>query len=74
MPRAFAGCLLSVAVLMGDVAIAAQTDVDGFAGLASVYDLSSGKETASGEPLREDAHTANEQTANDARQHARAVL
>jgi rare lipoprotein A len=62
MPSRIAGCLLSIAVLLSDVAIAAQSDVDGFVGLASVYDLSSGKQTASGEPLREDAHTAAHRT------------
>jgi rare lipoprotein A len=47
-----------IAVLGGNVAIAAPNETEDLTGLASVYDLSSGKETASGERLREDALTA----------------
>jgi rare lipoprotein A len=42
--------------------IAAPRETEGLVGLASVYDLSSGGETASGEPLREDALTAAHRT------------
>jgi rare lipoprotein A len=49
------------AALAGDVAIAAPHEED-LTGLASVYDQSSGKETASGEQLREDALTAAHRT------------
>lgn len=49
-----AGCVL--AVLGADLASSAHADA--VTGLASVYDQSSGKETASGERLREDALTA----------------
>ena len=51
-----------IAVLVGNVAIAAPDETEDLAGLASVYDLSSGKETASGEGLREDALTAAHRT------------
>jgi rare lipoprotein A len=63
MRSRIAYCVLSwIAVLIGDVTIAAANDTDGLTGLASVYDLSSGKETASGERLREDALTAAHRT------------
>ena len=51
-----------IAVLVGNVAIAAPNETGDLAGLASVYDLSSGKETASGERLIEDALTAAHRT------------
>jgi rare lipoprotein A len=51
-----------IAVLVGTVAIAAPNETGDLTGLASVYDLSSGKETASGERLREDALTAAHRT------------
>ena len=51
-----------IAVLVGNVAIAAPDETEDLAGLASVYDLSSGKETASGERLREDTLTAAHRT------------
>jgi rare lipoprotein A len=51
-----------IAVLGGNVAIAAPDETEDLTGLASVYDLSSGKETASGEGLREDALTAAHRT------------
>ena len=51
-----------IAVLVGNVAIAAPHKTGDLAGLASVYDLSSGKETASGEGLIEDALTAAHRT------------
>ena len=58
-----AGCVLScIAVVVGDVALAGPNKTDGLQGLASVYDRSSGKETASGEGLREDALTAAHRT------------
>jgi rare lipoprotein A len=51
-----------IAVLVGNVAIAAPNETEDLTGLASVYDLSSGEETASGERLREDAPTAAHRT------------
>ena len=51
-----------IAVLVGNVAIAAPDQTEDLTGLASVYDLSSGKETASGERLREDTLTAAHRT------------
>jgi rare lipoprotein A len=63
MRSRIAGCVLSwIAVLVSDGAIAASSETDSPTGLASVYDLSSGKETASGERLREDALTAAHRT------------
>jgi rare lipoprotein A len=58
-----AGCALPcIAIFVGGVAIAAPSETDSLTGLASVYDLSSGKQTASGEGLREDALTAAHRT------------
>ena len=52
------GCVLPfIAVFVGDVAIAGPDKPGGLTGLASVYDRSSGKGTASGEQLHEDALT-----------------
>ena len=51
-----------IAVLVGNVAIAAPDETENVTGLASVYDLSSGKETANGERLREDTLTAAHRT------------
>ena len=57
------GCVLPwIAVFVGDVAIAGPNKTEGLTGLASVYDRSSGKGTASGEQLREDALTAAHRT------------
>jgi rare lipoprotein A len=57
------GCVLPfIAVFVGDVAIAGPNKPEGLTGLASVYDRSSGKGTASGEPLHEDALTAAHRT------------
>ena len=56
-------CVLPwIAVLVADVAIAGPDKTEGLTGLASVYDRSSGKGTASGEQLREDALTAAHRT------------
>jgi len=57
------GCVLPfLTVLVGDVAIAGPDKKEGLTGLASVYDRSSGKGTASGEQLHEDALTAAHRT------------
>jgi peptidoglycan lytic transglycosylase len=57
------GCVLPfIAVFVGDVAIGGPNKTEGLTGLASVYDRSSGKGTASGEQLSEDALTAAHRT------------
>ena len=61
-PRIVGCVLLWIAVLVCDVAIAGPDKTEGLTGLASVYDRSSGKGTASGEQLREDALTAAHRT------------
>ena len=51
-----------IAVLVGNVAMAAPNEPEHLTGLASVYDRSSRKETASGERPGEDALTAAHRT------------
>jgi rare lipoprotein A len=55
-------CLSSWITLVACEVIAGPNKTEWLAGLASVYDRSSGKERASGEPLREDALTAAHRT------------
>ena len=63
MRQRIVSCVLPwIAILVADVAIAGPNKIEGLAGLASVYDRSSGKGTASGEQLREDALTAAHRT------------
>jgi rare lipoprotein A len=63
MRQRIVSCVLPwIAILVADVAIAGPNKTEGLSGLASVYDRSSGKGTASGEQLREDALTAAHRT------------
>ena len=63
MRSSIAGCVLPwIAILLASEALGGTNKTDGLTGLASVYDRSSGKGTASGEQLREDALTAAHRT------------
>jgi rare lipoprotein A len=63
MRSSIVGCVLPwIAILVASEALGGTNKTEGLTGLASVYDRSSGKGTASGEQLREEALTGAHRT------------